>query len=254
MKRLGDLLAGLGLPDAGDGVTDAPPDRRLLHDLGADLPAGHLHLWGGPRGAGKSAFLLSLLHGAATGGRRVLYASYHLPAETVAVRLLAMAAGVPAREITSGPTDPDAAKRVARAGHALSTLPFWVVEARGFSAASLEDRLVRMPFRAEVLAIDLLQAVIRPDGEELGSLVRTLSLLASRLHLAIVACLEADARPGEVARHCDRAGWIEPADAPGRSHAEVIENRYGPRVAADFLIDESRGALPTIVPDETARL
>ena len=65
-----------------------------------------------------------------------------------------------------------------RAAHCrirLSRLPFSILEARGFSVSSLEDRLVRMPYRAEVLAVDYLQAVIRKDGT-----VSDLTVLSSR--------------------------------------------------------------------------
>src|SRR5688572_24419799 len=53
MQHLGDLLAALPLPAAGTAVTPPSAETALVHDLGADLPAGHLHVWGGPSGAGK---------------------------------------------------------------------------------------------------------------------------------------------------------------------------------------------------------
>ena len=80
MQHLADLLAPLPLPalrDAGgsdaaasepgataleDRLASAVGHAELLHELGADLPAGHLHVWGGPSGAGKTAFLLALAY------------------------------------------------------------------------------------------------------------------------------------------------------------------------------------------------
>src|SRR5688572_18267103 len=161
MQHLADLLASLSLP-----AQDGPPassgaEPALMQELGAGLPAGHLHVWGGPSGAGKTAFLLALLHGAAVQGRRVVYASYDLPVETLALRLLAMAAGVEARALAAGDLPEDAALRAARVRASLGDAPFQLLAARGLTVDSLEDRLVRMPFRAEVLAVDYLQAVVR---------------------------------------------------------------------------------------------
>ena len=254
MKRVGDLLADLQLP-ASTGA-DAPPEPpghlaangELLHDLGADLPAGHLHLWGGPRGAGKTAFLLALLHGAAARRRRVLYATYHLPASTLALRLLAMVGGLDVRALANHSFTPEQAHAASAARTALAELDLWILEARGLSATSLEDRLVRMPFRADVLGVDYLQAVIRPGGQDLGGLVRQLSDLASRHHIAVIGAMEADEEPREVGRLADRTGWLAPSGASGARRAEVIENRYGPRAAIGLQLDEATGLLRRLAP------
>jgi archaellum biogenesis ATPase FlaH len=243
MRRVADFLADLDLPAATGADVPAEWNADFLHDLGADLPAGHLHLWAGPRGVGKTAFLLSLLGGAAMRGRRVLYATYHLSAQTLARRLLAMVAGVDPRALAVGRLAPAEAEAAAAARETLAGREMWVLEARGFSATSLEDRLVRMPFRADVMGVDYLQAVIRPPGQDLGGLVRTLSGLASRRHVTVVGALEANEEPREVGRLADRAGWIVPAEPPGSRRAEIIENRYGPRASVRVYVDEATGIL-----------
>lgn len=245
MKHIADLLAGLPLPDApaaGTAGSIGQPD--VLHDLGADLPAGHLHLWGGPAGAGKTGFLLSLLLGAALRGRRGLYVTYHLPASSLAVRLLGMTASLDTRAIESGHLSEDQGVRAAVARRELARLPIFLFEARGCGVPSIEDRIVRMPFRAEVVGIDYLQAVIREPSSDIGSTVRNLSALASKLHVAIVAAVQAgdDGLP-EVTRLADRAGWIAPAGGSGVQRAEVIQNRYGQRPAVPFRFDAASGAL-----------
>src|SRR5881392_2034739 len=98
MRSLRELLDAVSLPpaEAGELVDYALPGASLL---GADLPAGHVHLWSGPPGAGKTAFLLGLLHDAARHGRPVVFATYDLPASTLALRLLAMASGVPMHDL-----------------------------------------------------------------------------------------------------------------------------------------------------------
>lgn len=245
MQHIGDLLAGLPLP------ADVPGDpgialeaSDLLHDLGGDLPAGHLHLWGGPTGAGKTGFLLSLLLGACLRGRRGVYVTYHLPATSLAVRLLGMAAALDTAALVSGHLDETQTKRAVAALRCLRSLPLFVLEARGLTVSSIEDRLVRMPFRVEVVGVDYLQAVVREPDAEVGSTVRALSALASRLHLALVAALQAadDGLP-EASRLADRAGWIAPAGGSGVRRAEVICNRYGQRHAVPLRVDASTGAL-----------
>ena len=251
MQHLGDLLATLPLPAAGTAVTPPSAETALVHDLGADLPAGHLHVWGGPSGAGKTSFLLALLHAAAAQGRRVVYATYDLPAETLALRLLAMLAGVDAGAVAQGTLTPDEAQRAAAVRAAVGTVPFQLLPARGLSVASLEDRLVRMPFRAEVLAVDFLQAVVREANTDPGRALRDLSALATRLHVAVVCAVRpGDGAPGEAAAFsgvgteaADRVGWIAPADGSGMRRAEILRNRYGARPAVPLTLDPCSGAL-----------
>jgi hypothetical protein len=280
MLHLSDLLAAIPLPAAEPDESEpaaalrraepraaakhATPaaqrgDMALVHDLGADLPAGHMHVWGGPTGAGKTSFLLTLLRGAAAQGRRVVYATYDLPAETLALRMLAMAAGVdvgrlpdPGGPESAGGLSAGALERTCRARAALSGLPFSFLQARGFSTHSLADRLVRMPFRAEVLAVDYLQGVIREPGTDLGVALRSLSDMAQHLHVAIVCAVRAaEEGTGEGARALtttalgaaddvpDRVGWIAPARCPGGHRAEVIRNRYGEGRSVPLHFDEA---------------
>lgn len=250
MQHLADLLASLPLP-ALQGIAAAPPaEPALVHELGAGLPAGHVHVWGGPSGAGKTSFLLALLHGAAAQGRRVVYASYDLPVETLALRLLAMLAGVDGQSLARGTLPHDQAARAASVRAALATAPFQMLAARGLSAASLEDRLVRMPFRAEVLAVDFLQAVVREPNTDPGRALRDLAAVASRLHVAVVCAVRSDGAAeaatdlGALAvDSVSRVGWIAPAGASGGRRAEVLRNRYGGRTALPLTLDPASGAL-----------
>lgn len=251
MQHLADLLAPLALPCAEGPSAPPPVEPELVHDLGAGLPAGHLHVWGGPSGVGKTAFLLSLLHGAALQGRRVVYATYDLPASTLAMRLLSMAAGVDARALASGALEPSDAARASRVRAGLAGVPFQLLEARGLSVASLEDRLVRMPFRAEVLAVDYLQAVVREVNTDTGRALRDLSALATHLHVAVVCAVRVEAHvttsPVALsdlhAEAADRVGWIAPAAGPGACRAELLQNRYGARTTLPLTVDPHNGSL-----------
>lgn len=253
MQHIGDLLAGIPLrDDAPEDPADVLREPDLHGDLGADLPAGHLHLWGGPPGAGKTGFLLALLLGAGLRGRRSVYVTYHLAATSLAVRLLGMAAGLDTNALATGHLDEAQAARARAARGCLRGLPLFLLEARGMTVASIEDRLARMPFRADVVAIDYLQAVVRRPGTDVGATVRSLSDLASRLHVAIVAALQAsDAGLPDVSRLADRAGWIAPSGGSGVRRAEVIRNRYGDHPAVPLQLDASSGALRRLAdPDE----
>ncbi len=281
MQHLADLLAALPLPEdpeevpdrpSGDGGRNGRPcDPDLIHDLGADLPAGHLHVWGGPSGAGKTAFLLGLLYGAACRRRRVVYATYDLAPETLALRLLAMTAGVhvdalpdPGGPASTSSLSRSETVRAIEAREVLSQLPFSVLPARGFSTRSLWDRVVRMPFRAEVMAVDYLQGVVREPGTDSGVALRELSDLADHLHVAVVCAVRAaDERAGSRAplaaedgfvaagMSCtDRVGWIAPdAESESSAHrAEVLRNRHGDRPAVHLHLDAASGGLRRASP------
>lgn len=303
MLHLADLLGSIPLPPLPE--DRSPPgghatlradlesccgeDATLVHDLGADLPAGHLHVWGGPSGAGKTAFLLCLLQSAAARGRRVVYATYELAPERLALRLLARTAGV---EIAALPDpgsrgkpgaapctlDEETLVRVHAARERLGALPFDILPARGFSARSIHDRIVRMPFRAEVLAVDYLQAVVREPDEPVGASLRELSNLADHLHVAVICAVRAADTAGGGLEHpeldeivqsrgVDRVGWLAPGAASdgardsdgaddgtpegategakpvaGTHQAQVLSNRHGGAPTVPLHLDDATGS------------
>ena len=282
MQQLADLLAMIPLPDlerveASTAVPTGgsasllagltPCSKTLatdsfLTELGADMPAGHLHVWGGPSGAGKTAFLLCLLQRAAAQGRRVVYATYDLPPDSLAMRLLAMTAGVKWRALPDpgGSSDTctlgtDALARAHAARSLLSSLPFTVLPARGFSARSLRDRVVRMPFRADVLAVDYLQGVIREPGSEVGVALRDLSALAAQLHVAVICAVRSeDGSAAETSDDLeslresgvslpDRVGWIAPLEAAGARQARIVHNPHGTTPDVPLHFDEATGSM-----------
>ena len=253
MQSLRELLDGLTLPpgEAGEVADYALPNASLL---GADLPAGHVHLWSGPPGAGKTAFLLGLLHDAARHGRPVVLATYDLPAPTLALRLLAMASGVPLHDFEAERLSPAEATAAARARARLRSLPFAVLEARGMGVASLDDRLLRFGTRAAVLGIDFLEAVVRPEGRPVSSALAELSQLASRRFLAVVCASRApldmtlDADAAEQAAPPDRVGRLSPAAGtasapPPLLEATIVENRHGGRPSCRLRVDAAAGRL-----------
>lgn len=294
MLHLADLLGSIPLPPLPEDAAAPPPptslqadleaccgeDATLVHDLGADLPAGHMHVWGGPSGAGKTAFLLCLLQSAATRGRRVVYATYELAPERLALRLLARTAGVDlaalpdpgarTKDGTPPACDVDAATlaRVHAARDRLAALPFDILPARGFSARSLNDRLVRMPFRAEILAVDYLQAVVREPNEPMGAALRELSSLADHLHVAVVCAVRSADTAGGGLEHpeleaigtdrgVDRVGWLVPqadakpstlgsdedrADESRAVEAQVVRNRHGDGTTVPLHLDGATGS------------
>lgn len=249
MQSVRDLLQSLDLPAV---CERSAAEYRLpaVHMLGAALPQGHLHVWSGGPGVGKTAFLLGLLREAARHGRAALLATYDLPASALALRLLAMEAGVSLVELDQGRLVGGDAQRAALARTRLSELPLHVLEARGLSAASLEDRLVRSPVRFDVLGVDYVEAVVHARemrGDGVPTTLHELSELAKRRWLAVVATVRtppvgapgagaaADSTAGPL--EADRVGWIGPADAKGATEASLLANRHGGLTSCRLRLD-----------------
>lgn len=272
MRTVGELLRPLTLPAAPVSPAALPyvPTYTLpaVHLLGADLPQGHLHVWSGPRGGGKTAFLLGLLHSAASRGRPAVLATYDLPAATLALRLLAMESGVPLSGLETQTLSAADAAAASRARARLSSIPLYLLEARGLTVDSLEDRCARAPRRIDVVGVDFVEAVVRQGDEPMSAAFRDLSALAHRRWVAVVAI--ARASPSERLATgaaalvnpvglADRIGWIDTpsitdagntvgpagspgsANAPGTSVAMLLANRHGPRASAALRLDAACG-------------
>jgi hypothetical protein len=237
MKSVAEWLAGSPLPAPAPGRGGAPEYAfPEAHRLGGELPLGHLHVWGGPPSAGKTAVLLGLLHDAARQGRETLLATYDLPGATLALRLLAMTSGVPLADLEAGRLGEGEAATVARARARLEALPLRLLEARGCGVAALEWHVLRDPRRVEVLGVDFLQAVVRPSAQPAAGALHDLAGLAERCHMAVVvvsrgALAAAGDAPEDVdpAREADRVGWIDRAGSSPLGEARLLANRHGAR-------------------------
>lgn len=250
MQRVRELLEGLDLPAV---CERSAAGYRLpaVHALGAALPQGHLHVWSGAPGAGKTAFLLGLLREAARHGRPTLLATYDLPASALALRLLAMEAGVSLADLDAGRLVGSDAQAAALARARLSELPLHLLEARGLSTASLEDRLVRSSARIDVLGVDYVEAVVRAvpaHGDGVPATLHELSELAKRRWLSVVATVRtpppgvaapAGAAAASAIDPCDadRVGWIAPLDEHGAAEASLLSNRHGQLTSCRLRLD-----------------
>ncbi len=245
LVRVAEALEGLPIPGpaAGPGPEYAFEEA---HRLGGELPLGHLHLWGGPPGEGKSALLLALLHDAARRGRPALFATYDRSAPTLALRLLAMTSGVPFADLDAGRLSEAAGAAAARARARIEALPFSILEARGLGVAALEWHAVRAFARVEVVGVDFLEAVVRPAGQPRHGTLDDLGALARRHHAAVVvvsrdALSGADAAPDAVdppeARAADRVLWLGPARGAAVGEARIVANRHGARSSCPLNFD-----------------
>jgi hypothetical protein len=245
MHSLRDLLAGLPLPPALSTAGSGAEGYWMpsAHLLGGDLPQGHLHVWSGPPGAGKTAFLLGLLLDGARRGRGTCLASYDLPASALAMRVLSMESNVPLVEIDGGGLSADAALAVARARARLESLPFFVLEARGLTVDSLADRCVRSSRRIDVLGVDFVEAVVRPTELPVSAVLHDLAALAQHRWLAVVAVARTSpvAAPAPDTAAADRVGWIAPDGGRGDVEATLLENRHGARHTCRLHLDPERG-------------
>lgn len=262
MRSLRDLLAGLSLPPAAPASSIGGPGAYAMpaaHLLGGDLPQGHVHVWSGPPGAGKTAFLLGLLLDAARRNRGTCLATYDLPAASVALRVLAIESGVPLADLDRGQLTPAETAAVARARARLEALPFFVLEARGFPVTSLADRCVRWTRRIDVLGVDYAEAVVRPAGSPIADTFRDLSALAKQRWMAVVAVartspLEHPAQGGSGAKTApaDRVGWIESSPDRPAAEASVVANRHGATPSCRLRLDPSSGRWLPADPPATA--
>jgi len=251
MYALRDLLAGLSLPAAAPASSIGGPGAYAMpaaHLLGGDLPQGHVHVWSGPPGAGKTAFLLGLLLDAARRNRGTCLATYDLPAPSVALRLLAIESGVPLADLDRGQLSAASAQSVSRARARLEALPLFVLEARGFPVASLADRCVRWTRRIDVLGVDYAEAVVRPAGSPIADTFRDLSTLAKQRWMAVIAVartspLESPAQGGASAKGApaDRVGWIEASLDQPAAEASVVANRHGATRSCRIRLEPSSG-------------
>ena len=140
------------------------------------------------------------------------------------------------------------------------------------SVASIEDRLVRSPVRAEVLGVDFLEAVVRPAGRPVENALADLSDLASRRFVSVVCVMREGifdrSAPGKAAP-ADRVGRIEPAGierpagtasgdgSPERLappavrlvDATLLSNRHGGSVTCRLKVD---GPAARLVQEERA--
>jgi hypothetical protein len=252
MKSVAEWLRGLPLPAAAPASSSpkSPADRGAApaegdapdyafpggHALGGELPLGHLHVWGGPPSAGKTAVLLGLLHDAARRGRETALATYDLPAQTLALRLLAMTSGVAVDDLAAGRVSSEKAAGVARARARLEALPLRILEARGCGVA-----------------------VVRPSAQSAAGALHDLAALAARRHAAVVvvsrgllpaspdAGLPDGGLAGEegmdpaIAREADRVGWVAPAGPATNAEARLLSNRHGVRHAVPLRYDVPTG-------------
>jgi hypothetical protein len=137
-----------------------------------------------------------------------------------------------------------------------------VLEARGLSTASLEDRLVRSPVRFDVLGVDYVEAVVRPAasrGDGVPATLHELSELAKRRWLAVVATARpasaatpatAASAASAAASEADRVGWIAPVDERGATEASLVSNRHGGLTSRRLRLDPSSARWVEDAPDD----
>lgn len=242
MRSLRDVFGSLPLPLAAP-ATGGGYAMPAAHLLGGDLPQGHLHVWSGPPGAGKTAFLLGLLLDAARRGRGTCLASYDLSAGAVALRMLAMESDVPLALLDGGVLSPAETEAVARARARLAGLPLFLQESRGLTVGSLADRCVRSARRIDVLGVDYVEAVVRPTETPLSSVFRDLSTLAHQRWMAVVAVARSSPVDLGLAGRggpADRVGWIATGTEPAQGEATVVANRHGATPSCRLRLDPDR--------------
>lgn len=164
------------------------------------LRPGHLVVWAGRPGMGKTATAISYALGAARQGHGVLFVSLEMPAAELGERMAADLCSdehrIPYEAITSNRLTPDQKRTLCRAHDYLQKLPLQVVDKPGITPAQLRSitrrwqrRFAAKGQKLELIIVDYIQRM-RAKGEgyeRVSEISRTSKDLAKECGLAVCA-------------------------------------------------------------------
>lgn len=246
----------LAMPEVLDRATTRIDARGRSADPGVTTGLGGLDaMIGGFRGGeliclaarpsvGKSALAQAIATNAARAGRRVLFASLEMAAAEVGQRLLVAESGVPNYLVRHGRVGDREAADLVAASERLRPLPVLFDEDPGLSVARLaaKARAARRGGGLDLVVVDYLQ-LLKPENprsprhEQVGSMSRSLKLLAKELDAPVVAlsqltrAVDSEGRAprlsdiresGSVEQDCDVVILMH-RPGEGRSDPELIE-------------------------------
>lgn len=243
-------------PGALLGLSTGLPD---LDRLTQGLRAGHLVIVAGRTGMGKTALALNLARTAALDAERpVAIASLEMSRHELAIRLLSIESGVPARHLEAGWVAREQWRRVHEAERRLGRAPLHIDDASGVSVGDVCARARRLHRDVElsVLVVDYVQLLVaRNRGQnrhlELGVASRELKRLARDLGICVLLLSQLSRRTedrnqgrpqlsdlresGNLEEDADRVIFVYrpqvylPDDPQHRNRAELIvaKNRHG---------------------------
>ncbi|MFH8492372.1 DnaB-like helicase C-terminal domain-containing protein [Streptomyces longisporoflavus] len=227
LASLGDMV--------GDVLAPAAPRHSFgLRDLDAatgGLQAGQLTLVAAAPGAGGSLLALAAArHTALVEGRQVLYAAAGLTKEVVTRWIIAAEAGVDLRKLRSGAlTAPEREAAEAVAGR-LGQAPLFFDDGAGLTAEAIAETAPYVDSLA-LIVVDRLHQGAEPhiplSGDQVPPAVRTLTQLARKLSVPVLAVLNTDDADAVRGLDADVSLVLAPAGDSGIADVRVVERDFG---------------------------
>jgi replicative DNA helicase len=187
IAQIRDSSALLGMP------TSIP----RLDEMTAGLQGGQLVILAARPGVGKSALALQMaVHMARVTAKTVIFNSYEMSKPELTIRMLSSAIDFDGHRLRSGDIPDEVQRPMAVAAEKMAELPLFIDDNPPLTITSFRSAMRRMAARCEMGAIfvDYLQ-LMQGDGrtrdvnrtQEVGDISRGLKLLATELHIPIIA-------------------------------------------------------------------
>lgn len=255
-------------------ITGLPTGFQDLDAMTSGLQPGDLVIVAGRPSMGKTSLAMNMAENVAVGARRpVAVFSMEMPAEQLALRMLASLGRVNAHKVRTGKLSDDDWPRITSAIGILADTPLFVDDTPALTPLELRSRARRLKREhgdLGLIVLDYLQLMQAPDSNEnrateISSITRSLKSLAKELNVPVVALSQLnrslESRPNKrpVMSDLRESGAIEQdadviffiyrdevynEDSPDKGKAEIIigKQRNGPtgKVPLTFLGEYTR--------------
>lgn len=236
-----------------------------LDGLGAAMRPGTLNILAARPGKGKSAFAAQVATHNAIKGRPVLFASYEMRDEEIALRAMASDTGVSMTRAIDGHIDERDVERLADSAAALKSLPIKLTQ----SAVDVDRlcatiRVENKAGRCALAVVDYLQLVTPskndarlPREQQVASITRKLKLLANELEIPLLVLCQLNRaadegepklshlrESGSIEQDADCVFFLHGDGAPGEPLRTVkfilAKSRNGAGIAREIYYDGPR--------------
>lgn len=149
-----------------------------------------LYILGARPSMGKTAFVMTVMRALARKGKGTGIISLETSNQSLGVRLVSQASGIPAEKILSGRMTSGEMDRYEEACHELSAHKMFIDDATGITGQQLYSKCVKMKSEgAEIVFIDFL-TLVKTEGrsrhEEVGQITKICKTIAKDLKMPIV--------------------------------------------------------------------
>jgi replicative DNA helicase len=255
-------------------ITGLPTGFHDLDAMTSGLQPGDLVIVAGRPSMGKTSLAMNMAENVALGARRpVAVFSMEMPAEQLALRMLASLGRINAHKMRTGRLDEDDWPRITSAIGILADAPLYVDDTPALTPLEVRSRARRLKREhgdLGMIVLDYLQLMQAPESQEnrateVSNITRALKSLAKELHVPVVALSQLnrslESRPNKrpVMSDLRESGAIEQdadviffiyrdevynEDSPDKGKAEIIigKQRNGPtgKVPLTFLGEYTR--------------